>query len=59
MIQIMENVPADRLRALRPFAICGVDFCALFYTTLKIRGSPPYKSYIALFVSFASKAFYL
>ncbi|KAH8250804.1 hypothetical protein KR038_010815 [Drosophila bunnanda] len=52
----MGNLPAERLRALRPFAICGVDFCGPVYTTLKIRGRPPYKSYIALLVCFESKA---
>ncbi|KAI8034664.1 hypothetical protein M5D96_012560, partial [Drosophila gunungcola] len=56
LTQIMGNLPADRLRALRPFNICGVDFCGPFSTTYRIRGKPPYKSYVALFVCFASKA---
>ncbi|XP_055918461.1 uncharacterized protein LOC129950552 [Eupeodes corollae] len=29
--QIMGNLPADRLRAQRPFLICGVDFCGPVY----------------------------
>ncbi|XP_036317843.1 uncharacterized protein LOC118732844 [Rhagoletis pomonella] len=57
--QIMGNLPADRLRALRPFLICGVDFCGPIYTTLKIRGRPPVKTYIAVFVCFTSKAVHL
>ncbi|XP_052855475.1 uncharacterized protein LOC128264149 [Drosophila gunungcola] len=55
----MGNLPADRLRALRPFNICGVDFCGPFSRTYRIRGKPPYKSYVALFVCFASKAVHL
>ncbi|XP_050745492.1 uncharacterized protein LOC127011626 [Drosophila biarmipes] len=34
-----RNLPADHLRALRPFAKCGDDFCGPVYTTLRIRGS--------------------
>ncbi|XP_037957049.1 uncharacterized protein LOC119686867 [Teleopsis dalmanni] len=41
--QVMGNLPADRLKALRPFLISGVDFCGPVYTTLKIRGRPPVK----------------
>ncbi|KAH8329585.1 hypothetical protein KR059_004941, partial [Drosophila kikkawai] len=58
MSQIMGNLPTDRRRALRPFAICVVDFCGPVYTTLKIRGRP-HKSYVALFVCFAFKAVHL
>ncbi|XP_049305956.1 uncharacterized protein LOC125776615 [Bactrocera dorsalis] len=57
--QIMGNLPSERLRALRPFLICGVDFCGPIYTTLKIRGRPPVKTYIAVFVCFTSKAVHL
>lgn len=57
--QIMGNLPFDRLYALRPFLICGVDFCGPINTTLKIRGRPPVKMYIAVFVCFTSKAVHL
>jgi len=53
----MGNLPLDRLRALRPLNICGVDFCGPFNTTCRIRGKPPYKSYV--FVCFAPKAVHL
>jgi len=56
LTQIMGNLPSDRVRALHPFNICGVDFCVPLSTTYRIRGKPPYKSYVALFVCFASKA---
>ena len=57
--QIMGNLPADRVRAMRPFMVCGVDFCGPVFTTLRIRGRQPYKSYIAIFVCFSSKAVHL
>ena len=59
MNQIMGNLPADRLRAQRPFLTSGVDFCGPFQTSYRIRGKPPYKTYIAIFVCFASKACHL
>ncbi|XP_017488266.1 PREDICTED: uncharacterized protein LOC108376560 [Rhagoletis zephyria] len=57
--QIIGDLPSDRLRSVRPFLICGVDFCGPVYTTHKIRGRPPYKSYIAIFVCFNSKAVHI
>ncbi|XP_037929892.1 uncharacterized protein LOC119664680 [Teleopsis dalmanni] len=56
LTQIMGNLPTDRVTATRPFLISGVDFCGPMYTTLKIRGRPPVKTYIAVFVCFTSKA---
>ncbi|XP_043062730.1 uncharacterized protein LOC122319470 [Drosophila yakuba] len=43
----------------RPFLVCGVDFCGPFYVSLKIRGRPPIKTYVAVFVCFSSKAVHL
>ncbi|XP_075154313.1 uncharacterized protein LOC142227952 [Haematobia irritans] len=57
--QIMGDLPADRFIAHRPFLICGVDFCGPFYTSYRIRGKAPYKTYVALFVCFASKALHI
>ncbi|XP_055909622.1 uncharacterized protein LOC129944297 [Eupeodes corollae] len=59
LTQIMGNLPADRLRAQRPFLVCGVDFCGPVHTTLKIRGRSPNKTYICVFVCFASKAVHI
>ena len=59
MGQIMGNLPADRVRALRPFKVCGVDFCGPVNVTLKLRGRPPVKMYIAMFVCFTSKAVHI
>ncbi|XP_073835822.1 uncharacterized protein [Musca autumnalis] len=57
--QIMGNLPIDRLRAQRPFLVTGVDFCGPFMTSYRIRGKSPYKTYIAVFVCFSSKATHL
>ena len=38
MTQIMGTVPADRVRALRPFLIVGGDFCGPVNITYRIRG---------------------
>ncbi|XP_061387580.1 uncharacterized protein LOC133322632 [Musca vetustissima] len=57
--QIMGNLPVDRLRAQRPFLVTGVDFCGPFMTSYRIRGKSPYKTYIAVFVCFSSKATHL
>ncbi|XP_075160828.1 uncharacterized protein LOC142233707 [Haematobia irritans] len=57
--QIMGDLPADRLNAHRPFLVSGVDFCGPFYTTFRIRGKAPYKTYVAIFVCFASKAVHI
>lgn len=55
----MGDLPADRLKVQRPFFITGVDFCGPFYTTYRIRGKPPYKTYVAIFVCFSSKAVHI
>lgn len=59
MNQIMGNLPADRLRVNRPFLVAGVDFCGPFPATHRSRGKMPYKTYIAVFVCFSSKAAHL
>jgi len=58
-IQIMGNLPAHRLKMHRPFLICGVDLCGPFVTTLCLHGKPLYKTYIALFICFSTKAIHL
>jgi len=59
MNQIMGNLPADRFESVRPFHICGVDLFGPINVSLRIRGRPPIKMYIAVFVCFASKAIHL
>lgn len=59
MTQIMGNLPRDRLTLVRPFVVTGVDFCGPIYTSYRIRGRPPYKTYVAVFVCFASKAVHI
>ncbi|XP_044249355.1 uncharacterized protein [Drosophila takahashii] len=54
--QLMGNLPVERLTLSRPFARCGIDFCGPVHTYLRVRGKEPVKSYIAIFVCFATKA---
>lgn len=55
----MGDLPRDRLTSCRPFWVYGVDLCGPLMTTLRIRGRPPVKIYVAVFVCFASKAVHL
>ncbi|XP_073835838.1 uncharacterized protein [Musca autumnalis] len=57
--QIMGNLPKDRVTGSRPFQIVGVDFAGPVPTYLRVRGKAPYKSYVAVFVCFATKAVHL
>ncbi|XP_075163365.1 uncharacterized protein LOC142235999 [Haematobia irritans] len=57
--QLMGNLPMDRVVALRPFLIVGVDFCGPVNISMRIRGKPPTKMFIAVFVCFTSKAVHL
>lgn len=54
--QIMGNLPSDRLKAQRPFLVTGLDFCGPFLTSYRIRGKQPYKTYLAVFICFSSRA---
>ncbi|XP_075162888.1 uncharacterized protein LOC142235521 [Haematobia irritans] len=59
LTQVMGNLPKDRVSGSRPFQVVGVDFAGPIATYLRIRGKAPYKSYIAVFVCFATKAVHL
>ncbi|XP_071577540.1 uncharacterized protein [Temnothorax nylanderi] len=56
----MGDLPTDRVTPMRPFFICGVDFAGPITTLLnKGRGRKTIKSYIALFICFATKVIHL
>jgi len=58
--QLMSDLPSSRINPGRPFSTCGVDFCGPFMTKNKNqRGRANIKSYIAVFVCFATKAVHL
>ena len=57
--QIMGDLPADGFKAQRPFLVSGVDFCGTFYTSYRIQRRAPYKTYVAIFVCFSSKAVHI
>ena len=59
MGQIMGSLLADRFVTHRPFLISGIDFCGPFLTTHLARGNPLYKTYVAVYVCFSSKAIHL
>lgn len=54
--QIMGNLPSDRMKVHRPFLVTGLDFCGPFLTSYRIRSKQPYKTYLAVFVCFSSRA---
>lgn len=56
----MGQLPPARLIPGRPFLRCGVDFCGSFtLRSMLARGSPQYKTYVAVFVCFTTKAIHL
>lgn len=58
--QIMGSLPTARVQSSRPFFVTDVDFAGPIVTLVnKGRGRKTTKSYIALFVCFATKAIHL
>ena len=56
----MGSLPSDRVQPSRAFAVTGVDFAGPIITLVnKGRGRKTYKSYMALFICFATKAIHL
>ncbi|XP_043271223.1 uncharacterized protein [Venturia canescens] len=59
-IQIMGALPNERVKPSWPFTFTGVDFAGPITTLVnKGRGRKTNKSYVALFVCFATKAIHL
>ncbi|XP_061729013.1 uncharacterized protein LOC133533941 [Cydia pomonella] len=58
--QLMGSLPVERITASRAFQYVGIDFCGPFSTKIaRIRKPLVTKSYIALFVCFATKAIHV
>ena len=55
----MGYLPRDRVQPSRTFAVTGVDFAGPITTLNKGRGRKTCKSYITLFICFASRAIHL
>ncbi|XP_039311990.1 uncharacterized protein LOC120359243 [Solenopsis invicta] len=56
----MGRLPADRVTSRRPFFVTGVDFAGPITTLVnRGRGRKTNKSYISLFICFATKAIHL
>ena len=59
MQHIMADLPKDRIKYTRPFAITGVDYCGPFQYKSDMRNKPPQKCYISVFICFTTKAVWL
>ncbi|XP_018395414.1 PREDICTED: uncharacterized protein LOC108773931 [Cyphomyrmex costatus] len=58
--QLMGSLPRDRVCSDRAFAVTGIDFAGPITTLVnKSRGRKTNKSYVALFICFATKAVHL
>lgn len=58
--QLMGSLPPERITTSRPFQHVGIDFCGPFSTKVaRIRRPLTMKSYVALFVCFATKAIHV
>lgn len=57
--QLMGNLPEDRVVRTRPFLNVGIDFLGPITIHHKIRGKRTDKSYVCVFVCFATKAAHL
>lgn len=58
--QIIGTLPKDRVQPSRPFFVTGVDFAGPIVTLVnKGRGRKTNKSYVSLFVCFATRAIHL
>ncbi|XP_071573943.1 uncharacterized protein [Temnothorax nylanderi] len=56
----MGSLPGDRIKPSRAFSITGIDFAGPIITLVnKGRGQKTCKSYVALFICFATKAIHL
>ena len=56
----MADLPVERVGAVKPFSISGVDFAGPFsITPRRARGVSSFKAYVCLFVCFAVKAIHL
>ncbi|XP_044249588.1 uncharacterized protein [Drosophila takahashii] len=57
--QIMGSLPSDRLQTVRPLTVTGDLLCGPFLTSHRIRSKVPYKTYLAIYVCFSSKAVHI
>ncbi|XP_055918507.1 uncharacterized protein LOC129950600 [Eupeodes corollae] len=58
-LQVMGDLPHQRVHQSRPFNIVGVDFCGPFSIHFRRRGTSPMKAYVAVFVCFVTRAVHL
>ncbi|XP_043064382.1 uncharacterized protein LOC122320284 [Drosophila ficusphila] len=56
---IMADLPKDRVNATSTFMVIGLDFCGPFYYKTGVRSKVPVKTYVCVFICFATKAIHL
>ncbi|XP_043064079.1 uncharacterized protein LOC122320068 [Drosophila ficusphila] len=56
---IMADLPKDRVNATSTFMVTGLDFCGPFYYKTGVRSKVPVKTYVCVFICFATKAIHL
>ncbi|KAH8410531.1 hypothetical protein KR222_007552, partial [Zaprionus bogoriensis] len=56
---MMADLPKDRVSATSTFMVTGLDFCGPFHYKSEIRNRAPIKTYICVFICFATKAVHL
>ena len=56
---LMGDLPAARVMPGRPFTTCGIDYAGPLLTKERVRSKTTLKSYICIFVCFATKAIHL
>ncbi|XP_058456731.1 uncharacterized protein LOC131434103 [Malaya genurostris] len=57
--QSIADLPKSRVTPARPFSISGVDYCGPVFLKSPIRNRSPTKSYITIFICFATKAVHI
>ncbi|KAH8404550.1 hypothetical protein KR009_006496, partial [Drosophila setifemur] len=56
---MMADLPKDRVTVTTTFMVTGLDFCGPFYYKSEVRNKAPIKTYICVFICFATKAVHL
>ncbi|XP_044315228.1 uncharacterized protein LOC123037635 [Drosophila rhopaloa] len=55
----MADLPKDRVNATSTFMVTGLDFCGPFCYKTGVRSKVPVKTYVCVFICFATKAIHL
>ncbi|XP_070074097.1 uncharacterized protein [Drosophila takahashii] len=56
---LMADLPKDRVNATSTFMVTGLDFCGPFCYKTGVRSKMPVKTYVCVFICYATKAIHL